>query len=719
VDDCTFWYVNEYVPTTSPVGWRLRIGAFKFDECGTPDFTLAATPATQDICAGTAALYDVNVGSVLGFNEPVTLSASGHPAGTTAGFSPNPVIPPGASELTIGNTAGASAGSYAIEITGTSASSTHSTEVGLTVYSDSPSAPTLTNPPNGATGVSLLPTFEWTAVAQAQNYLLQVATDAGFTNVVYEATVETTSNTPDTELENGTTYYWRVRAANICGDGAYSTTFSFTTELGALPDIDIDPMALSANVPEGGSETQTFDISNLGDDDLTWTIVEEEPVVASEIAGTTVNPGLALVGAGGAEFAPYRGPLDILYDQTDSAGTNSITSQEFEPANAAFDNQAADDFVVADAGGWTIDGLFMPGAYFNGIGPTPAVNVYFYADNSGLPAGTALYTYDGLTSFTDFGGDLTIDLSASPAVLAAGTYWVSVQADMDFAAGGQWGWTERTVQSNSASAWRNPGDGFLTGCLDWSPRAATCLVGTEPDLLFQVLGTVGGGGQQCVAGDIPWASVDPTSGTTTAGGTDTIDVTFDAASLTAGVYTGTLCVESNDPDEPTVLVDLTLTVVEPAAITVDPSAMTSTQPPDTIVTQDLTISNGGPGILDWSIVESEAGTCELDDIAWASVDPTAGTTAAGDDSTVEVTFNSAGLAAGTYEGTLCVNSNDPDDPQLTVDLTLVVTPGAGGYDLYLPVVVNAGAAAQSAAPVATLLSLMGGVFLVPFLRRRK
>jgi uncharacterized membrane protein len=34
VDDCTFWYVNEYLPVTSSVGWRLRIGAFKFDECG-------------------------------------------------------------------------------------------------------------------------------------------------------------------------------------------------------------------------------------------------------------------------------------------------------------------------------------------------------------------------------------------------------------------------------------------------------------------------------------------------------------------------------------------------------------------------------------------------------------------------------------------------------------------------------------------------------------
>ena len=35
VDDCTFWYINEYYPTTSSTGWRLRIGAFKFPSCGT------------------------------------------------------------------------------------------------------------------------------------------------------------------------------------------------------------------------------------------------------------------------------------------------------------------------------------------------------------------------------------------------------------------------------------------------------------------------------------------------------------------------------------------------------------------------------------------------------------------------------------------------------------------------------------------------------------
>ena len=47
-DDCTFWYVNEYVPTTSAIGWRIRVGAFKFGSCigSTATPTVTGTPPT-------------------------------------------------------------------------------------------------------------------------------------------------------------------------------------------------------------------------------------------------------------------------------------------------------------------------------------------------------------------------------------------------------------------------------------------------------------------------------------------------------------------------------------------------------------------------------------------------------------------------------------------------------------------------------------------------
>jgi hypothetical protein len=232
---------------------------------------------------------------------------------------------------------------------------------------------------------------------------------------------------------------------------------------------------------------------------------------------------------------------------------------------------------------------------------------------------------------------------------------------------------------------------------------------------------VGGGG--CTAGDIPWASASPTSGTTAAGETDTIEVVFDSTGMSAGVYTGTLCVESDDPDEPEVLVDLTLEVTEVVLepdITVDPLALSATLEPGQTTTDDVVIGNVGTAALDWTVVEAADDSCVASAISWASADPTSGTTAAGGSSTVTVTFDATGLAVGTYEGALCVNSNDPDEPQVAVALTLVVTePQPVDYDLYLPAVMNAPAARQAAATGLALMPLLGGLVLLPMWRRRR
>ncbi|MEW5985892.1 MAG: SBBP repeat-containing protein [Chloroflexota bacterium] len=64
-------------------------------------------------------------------------------------------------------------------------------------------------------------------------------------------------------------------------------------------------------------------------------------------------------------------------------------------------------------------------------------------------------------------------------------------------------------------------------------------------------------------GDVPWATSAPASGVTAPGESAVVDVTFDAAGLTTGIYTGTLCVNSNDLNTPLVTVPLTLTVVPP------------------------------------------------------------------------------------------------------------------------------------------------------------
>jgi hypothetical protein len=378
------------------------------------------------------------------------------------------------------------------------------------------------------------------------------------------------------------------------------------------PNIDVDPLSMSSTQTTNTTTQQALTVANTGGGTLDWSITEENTpapmqvegpmakLVARQSGGAAQQPNSALTKSGPAAGAvtPYAGPSVVLYDQTDNAGTDSITSQDFEAINDAYDNQAADDFVIpAGDGAWTIDEVYVPGAYWNGTGLAPAVNVYFYQNSGSLP-GALVYSAVGLVPTDNGLGTFTIPLT-TPAVLPSGTYWVSVQARMDFATGGQWGWTERMVQSNSASAWQNPGGGFGTSCSSWGARVATCGVGAYPDLVFRLSGSIGGSGQACsTPSDIPWLSLDSYAGSN-AGGTSTgLTATFDSTGLAAGVYTGNLCIDSNDPDAgPGNGTDL---VIVPVELIVEEAPAFSCEYPE----EDF---EGGVPPLGWSVVNNAGG----------------------------------------------------------------------------------------------------------------
>jgi hypothetical protein len=183
-------------------------------------------------------------------------------------------------------------------------------------------------------------------------------------------------------------------------------------------------------------------------------------------------------------------PAVVLYDQLDNPGLFSTGSQDFEPAQDAFDDFTADDFVVPGGQTWNITEVDAQGVYFNGAGPAASFHVFFYQNSGGLP-GANVYTAMA-QPYVNNAGVFQVTLAA-PAVLSPGTYWVSVQCRMDFGAGGQWGWTDRTVTSNNPAAWQNPGGGFLV-CPTWGVRT-TCIPTSsgEPDQMFRLVGTTGGG----------------------------------------------------------------------------------------------------------------------------------------------------------------------------------------------------------------------------------
>jgi len=98
-----------------------------------------------------------------------------------------------------------------------------------------PTAPTLSSPANGATGVSTSPTLTWNASSGATSYTVQASTSSAFTTFAYNVSGITGTSTNVTGLAGSTVYYWRVNATNTGGTSAWSTSWSFTTGAGSPP----------------------------------------------------------------------------------------------------------------------------------------------------------------------------------------------------------------------------------------------------------------------------------------------------------------------------------------------------------------------------------------------------------------------------------------------------------------------------------------------------
>ena len=231
-------------------------------------------------------------------------------------------------------------------------------------------------------------------------------------------------------------------------------------------------------------------------------------------------------GVGAAHVLPIprapKTPQVVLYDQYNNGGANATLCATFDDF-PTFSADLADDFVVPGGQTWNVQSIDADGVYFNGPGPAFDWNVFIYTNSGGLP-GTQVYSTLH-QPVTVVGTTFTVNLSPA-AVLAAGTYWIEIQPNMDFATQGEWGWTDRTVQSNSSAAWQNPGGGFAV-CPTWMAKLTCIPTASGPDCVYRINGTTGSGGTPT-----PTATGSPTatpSGTppgcttyTTAAGTGTI-----------------------------------------------------------------------------------------------------------------------------------------------------------------------------------------------------
>jgi hypothetical protein len=225
-DDCTFWYINEYLASSGAFNWKTRVGSFKFSGCGgtvSPDFSLSVNPASLAVSQGSPASSTITVSSTGGYNGIVQLSVTNCPAGASCTFSSGQVSPPanGSTTSTLTVT-GAGPGNYSLNVVGSDGTRSHNATFSLTV-----------NAPAGDFNISVPPTItvirkssttvtvSVTAVGNSSSVTLSISGLPNRTSSSFSVNPVTTSSTSSSSLT--------ISAAPPAVPGSYPVTITGTS----------------------------------------------------------------------------------------------------------------------------------------------------------------------------------------------------------------------------------------------------------------------------------------------------------------------------------------------------------------------------------------------------------------------------------------------------------------------------------------------------------
>lgn len=450
----------------------------------------------------------------------------------------------------------------------------------------------------------------------------------------------------------------------------------------AGPDINLITTELVSTQLPDTITTGVLEFENVGTEPLDWEILEDP-----------LRPARPLPAKAGAETAPVtrapEGALalgDLLFEVDFQAATldNQHLGVEFDGAyywttggNSAVDpnklykiDQAGALMATYDqpagCSGWggrdmAFDGVHLYFGCDDGlihkIFPATGGEVGTFPSPVALGLARAL-AYDPATDhFWAANWDSTIYefdrtgavINTLPAV-GLSTYGLAWDA---YSPGGPylWAWSQDGPDPMLMASQINPVTGALTGVSFLGAGVAGEMAGgaaisdslVPGKLVF--LGLTQGNSDRvgvydmldiatsaCTGDDIPWVSVDPLSGTTLPGEITTLAVTYDSTGLAMGSYAGNICVDSNDPDEPSVSLPVFLNVVEvtktapataPAHSTIE-YAITLTGPENFNGTESM-IDVLPPEVEFGGFVEATYGTASYDEglnaIVWTPSGP--------------------------------------------------------------------------------------------------
>src|SRR6266852_9586543 len=246
--------------------WTTRNFAITTGASAGPDFSLAASPASQTVTAGSSTTYTININRTGGFTGTVALSSSGAPTGASATFNPSSTGG-SSSTLTVTTAASTPAGSSPLTITGTSGSLTRTTTATLVVQpvpgpdyslSASPSSQTVTQGLGAGYTVSVTPTggFAGSVTLSATG----LPTGAGATFSPNPTSASSTMSVTTSATTPAATYTLIV--TGVSGTLSHSATVTLVVQ--QAPDFSLAANPSSQTVTQGNGVGYNLSVSSSG-----------------------------------------------------------------------------------------------------------------------------------------------------------------------------------------------------------------------------------------------------------------------------------------------------------------------------------------------------------------------------------------------------------------------------------------------------------------------
>ena len=117
---------------------------------------------------------------------------------------------------------------HSVEVVATGSSFSTAVSLEVTLLKDDLDNVVLVSPANGSENTINDPAFVWQGDINFDSYDIEIATDEAFSAIVESETV-TFPAYKTSELQPATSYFWRIKPRNICGEGTFGAPFHFST----------------------------------------------------------------------------------------------------------------------------------------------------------------------------------------------------------------------------------------------------------------------------------------------------------------------------------------------------------------------------------------------------------------------------------------------------------------------------------------------------------